>query len=164
MPSNPIPGVWKQRRLGTLRIPPPEASRAITQHENKAHYLQSVQVGDDIRYCFQGKTSQLQEANYSFEEAFWFVPEMLQFVEYQIDPLTNQVVIHPPTPNAEPITGAEKINFIFEKVLLNLTPEGRTILAPSSEHPCEADEESADLSHTAGSSNCVKSIVMPDRR
>ncbi len=164
MPSNPIPGVWKQRRQGTLRIPPPEASKDIALRDKKPHYLQSIQLGDnpdDIRYCFQGKTSRLREANYSFEEAFWFVPEMLQFVEYQIDPITKEVTIHSPAPSTSPLTGAEKINFVFEKVLLNLTPEGKNILAPSSEHPCEADDEAADLSLTTSSSNCVKSIVIP---
>lgn len=162
MPSNSIPGVWKQRTQAALRLP--EASKDIALRDKKPHYLQPIQLGDnpdDVRYFFQGKASQLQESNYSFEEAFWFVPEMLQFVEYHIDPITKEVVIYPPTSSVSPLTGAEKINFVFEKVLLNLVPEGNNILAPSSEHPCEADDEAADLSKTAGSNNCVEAIVIP---
>ncbi|AEE50587.1 hypothetical protein [Haliscomenobacter hydrossis] len=163
MPSSPKPGVWKQRKQGSLSFP--EASREITLRDQKPHYLQPIQFGDsteDIRYSFQSRDLQLQQGNYNFEEAFWFVPDLLEFVEYRIDPNTQEITIIPPATSAIPKTGAEKINFVFEKVLLNLTLEGNTSLSPATEHPCDADADGADASATTAGSNCLKSMTFPE--
>jgi hypothetical protein len=162
MPSNSMPGFWKQRKQAFLDFPP--LTRSLEVQIDTPPYLRKVQMSlstEDF-YIFNGQGTNLPANNYSFEESFWFVPNLLEFVEYQIDPESGDVTILQPSPSNPPKTGADKITFIFEKMLLNLVPEGGPVLAPTTEHPCDADDYNPDTAETTAGSNCMQPIVMPN--
>lgn len=157
-----MPGFWKQRKQAFLDFPASERSLEI--QTDVPVYLKKIQIvgSEEDAFIFDGPGTDLQAGNYSFEEAFWFAPHILDFVEYNFDSSTGEVNIIPPASTQSPKTGAEHISFVFEKIFLNLVPEGGTILAPTTEHPCSADDHNPDTAATTAGSNCMQSVVMPN--
>lgn len=164
MPADSMPGFWKQRKQAFLDV---SRSRNITLLNDVPTYLKQVQKpnvsSEDYYYVFSGNRERSIEANnYSFEEAFWFAPDLLEFVEYTIDPESGKATIQTPQPLNPPKSGAQEIKFVFEKVLLNLVPEHGTVLTPTTEHPCTHDDNDPDAAAMTAGSNCPIPLVMAD--
>lgn len=130
---------WKQRKTGMLSLPPIVQNTGATL-PNFLHPI-LIEGNSELRYYFKNGNNSLvshQPAEYSFEEAVLLLPEFFKFVEYSYDPITHKVTITEPVEEDNP----ETVEFIFEKVLFNLSKTGGPLFfSPGSEHPCQADED-----------------------
>lgn len=137
MGANQLPNVWLQRRKGMLMLPPnTQQLRAAN-----ANYLHPVilEGSDEMRYYF--KSEELNSLSnsfeeYTFEEAFWLLPDFFEFVEYTYKKETNEVNI--PLRDTMPNPPRE-VEYTFEKVLLNLARGETKVLTPGAIHPCDGN-------------------------
>lgn len=156
MGSNQVPRVWPQRKSGKLELLPGSQRAA-----NTPGYLHPVRVKDsnEIKYYFRNSKSDLQGSRFGtfqFEEAFLLVPDFFEFIQYSYDPDAKKATIRTePNPNPD---NAE-LRYVFEKLMLNLTKAGNTMLVPGAIHPCEKSEEGP-----AGttSNNCMQLMRSED--
>jgi hypothetical protein len=149
---------WKQRKTGMLSLP----KKVRNIPADSANYLHPVVLegSDEIRYYFKNEDNSslvYTPAEYSFEEAFWLVPDFFKFVTYKYDPETRKATINDHDTGANP----EKIEHVFEKVFLNLARKNApsTLLSPSSIHPCKGE---ADGLAGSTSNNCMAPLRTED--
>lgn len=156
MGSNQVPRVWPQRKSGKLELLPGSQRAA-----NTPGYLHPVRVKDsnEIKYYFRNSKSDLQGSRFGtfqFEEAFLLIPDFFEFIQYHYDAETKKATILT-TPNPNPDNA--ELRYVFEKLMLNLTKAGNTMLVPGAIHPCERDNEG--LAGTT-SNNCMQLIRSED--
>lgn len=156
MGSNQRPRVWPQRKSGKLELLPGNQRAA-----NTPGYLHPIRVKDssEIKYYFRNSNSDLQGSRFGtfqFEEAFLMVPDFFEFIQYSYDADAQKATIRTePNPNPD---NAE-LRYIFEKLMLNLTKAGNTMLVPGLIHPCENDDKG--LAGTT-SNNCMQLMRSED--
>lgn len=156
MGSTQGPRVWPQRKSGKLELLPGD-KRA----DNTPGYLHPVREkgNKEIKYYFRNDTDDLHGSRFGtfqFEEAFLLVPDFFEFIQYSYDAETKKATI---VTNPNPNPDNQDLRYVFEKLVLNLTKAGNTMLVPGAIHPCEKHKDGPS---GTTSNNCMQLMRSED--